>query len=244
MKPGNLLGRFAGLLLVGLPVIEPATAVTVIDPTNLVQNTLTALRTLEMTNNQVDQLQNEAQMLMNQARNLDALDYNALTRLRRTLATTEGLLAEAQGLAYQVQRLDEEIARLYPTEYATTSADRIAQDAQERWRQGLEGLRTTMRLQAQAATTLAEDEAILSDLVEQSQSATGALQAAQATNQLLALQAKQQIQAQQLQLVQDRALALELARQSAAVEKARELRRRFMGAGTPYTPYPVRFHGH
>ncbi|MOA43090.1 hypothetical protein D3C78_1652070 [compost metagenome] len=101
-----------------------------------------------------------------------------------------------------------------------------------------------MRVQAQVATNLAEDEAILADLVEQSQSATGALQAAQATNQLLALQAKQQIQAQQLQLAQDRAQALELARQSAAIEKARELRRRFMGTGTPYTPYPVRFHGH
>ena len=39
----------------------------VIDPTNLVQNTLTAIRTLEQINNQIQQLQNEAQMLMNRA---------------------------------------------------------------------------------------------------------------------------------------------------------------------------------
>ncbi len=38
----------------------------VVDPTNLVQNTLTAIRTLEQINNQIQQLQNEAQMLMNQ----------------------------------------------------------------------------------------------------------------------------------------------------------------------------------
>ncbi len=57
------------------------------------------------------------------------------------------------------------------------------------------------------------------------------------------MQAKQSIQAQQLQLTQDRAASLELARQAAATERAREVRRRFLGEGTPYTPQPVRFYG-
>ena len=69
------------------------------------------------------------------------------------------------------------------------------------------------------------------------------LQAMQATNQLLALQAKQSIQAQQLRITQDRAVALEQARQVAVQERAREVRRRFMGSGTPYTPYTVNFYG-
>ncbi|MGG6988304.1 UNVERIFIED_CONTAM: P-type conjugative transfer protein TrbJ, partial [Pseudomonas aeruginosa] len=69
-----------------------------------------------------------------------------------------------------------------------------------------------------------------------------ALQAMQATNQLLALQAKQSIQAQQLQITQDRAASLELARQAAAMERAREVRRRFLGTGTPYTPQSVNFY--
>ena len=71
----------------------------------------------------------------------------------------------------------------------------------------------------------------------------GALQATQATNQLLALQARQAIQAQQLQITQGRAASLELARHAAATERAREVRRRFLGDGTPYTPYPVNFYG-
>jgi P-type conjugative transfer protein TrbJ len=79
--------------------------------------------------------------------------------------------------------------------------------------------------------------------VSQSQSAQGALQAMQATNQLLALQAKQTIQAQQLQITQDRAASLELAQQAVATERAREVRRRFQGAGTPYTPQAVNFYG-
>lgn len=216
----------------------------VIDPTNLVQNTLTAIRTLEQINNQVRQLQNEAQMLINQARNLTSLDYNVVNRLRSTLATTERLIAEAQGLAYDVTNMDREFARLYPHEYAATvSGDRMAQDARERWRHTLDGLHTAMRMQAQVSQNLNEDEGVLADLVGQSQSATGALQAMQATNQLLALQAKQAIQAQQLQLTQDRAASLELARQAAATERAREVRRRFHGEGTPYTPQTVPFYG-
>ncbi|BAU73839.1 P-type conjugative transfer protein TrbJ [Metapseudomonas furukawaii] len=233
----------AALLMLGLLAFQPASALTVIDPTNLAQNTLTAVRALEMVNNQVRQLQNEAQMLLNQGRHLATLDYNVVNRLRRNLATTSRLLAEAQGLAYEVQRLDQEFARLYPAVYANSvTGERMAQEARERWKQGLEGLHTAMRIQAQVAQNLAQDENVLADLVQQSQSSGGALQAAQATNQLLALQAKQSIQAQQLQIAQNRAIALELARQAAAAEEARELRRRFMGSGTPYTPYPVQFY--
>ena len=122
------------------------------------------------------------------------------------------------------------------------SGDRMAQDARERWQNTLNGLHTAMRMQAQVSQNLAQDESALADLVSQSQSATGALQAMQATNQLLALQAKQSIQAQQLQITQDRAASLELARQAAAMERAREVRRRFLGTGTPYTPQSVNFY--
>ncbi len=238
----TLLATVAAALFCTLPAAQAQWAV--IDPTNLVQNALTAIRTLEQINNQVRQLQNEAQMLINQARNLTSLDYNVVNRLRSTLATTERLIAEAQGLAYDVASMDREFARLYPQEYAATvSGDRMAQDARERWRHTLDGLHTAMRMQAQVSQNLSEDEGVLADLVGQSQSATGALQAAQATNQLLALQAKQTIQSQQLQLTQDRAASLELARQAAATERAREVRRRFHGEGTPYTPQTVPFYG-
>ena len=79
--------------------------------------------------------------------------------------------------------------------------------------------------------------------MNRSQSAVGALQAMQATNQLLALQSRQAMQAQQLQITQDRAAALEQARQVAVQERAREVRRRFQGEGTPYTQVAVGFYG-
>lgn len=245
MKTRMLSVSLAAVLSASLLAASPAWAwKTVFDPSNYTQNTLTAVRTLQQINNQINQLQNEAQMLMNQARNLASLDFNVVNRLRITLAATERLIGEAQGLSYEVANLDQEFARLYPDQYAATvSGDSMAQDARERWKNTLNGLHTAMRVQAQASQNLRDDESTLADLVNQSQSAQGALQAMQATNQLLALQAKQGIQAQQLQITQDRAASLEQARQAAATERAREVRQRFQGSGTPYTPQAVNFYG-
>lgn len=221
-----------------------AQAVTVFDPSNFSQNLLIAIRTLEQINNQVEQLQNEARMLTNDARNLAGLDFDASERLRRTLATTTRLIQQAKGLAYEVSQADANFARLYPEAYAQSiSGNQMAADARERWRTSLEALRTTLIMQAQSAQNLAVDEQTLTDLVAQSQGAQGNLQAAQATNQLLALQARQSIQAQQLQITQGRAQALEQARQVAAEERSREVRRRFDSGTTRYNPHTVRFYG-
>lgn len=239
MTPSRLVLHAVGLLCAS--AIGRADAITVIDPTNLVQNTLTAVRTLEMTNNQISQLHNETQMLLNQARNLAALDFDVVNRLRQSIRRSEQLLTEANGLAYELSRLDQAFARLYPERYTAsiTESDMAAQSI-ERWSQAREGVHTALRMQAQLSEDLVSDEAVVTDLVSQSQSAVGALQATQATNQLLALQAKQVIQAQQLTIAQHRAESIGQARQVAAEHEAREQRKRFMASGTPYAPRPVR----
>lgn len=215
--------------------------VAVYDPANHMQNLLTATRALQQVNQQVQQLQNEAQMLVNQARNLQGLDFNALSQLRATLAQTQRLLDEAQGLAFDVAQARREFARLYPDGYGSDAPRaRMEADARERWDQAREALHTAVQLQAQTVQHVAADETVLADLVGQSQSAAGVLQAAQATNQLLALQSRQLMQAQQLQAAQGRADALEQARTVAVEAQARELRRRFMTGSTAYTGEPVR----
>ena len=237
----------AGTMAVG--VVQPAHAIfgigdIVLDPSNLIQNIMTAARALEQINNQIKQLQNEAQMLMNEAKNLTSLDFSALDELRAALSATNQLIQQAQGLAFNVSQMETEFARLYPDAYsASTSGNQMATDARTRWRNSLEALRTATKVQSQAVQNFASDEQTLTELVNRSQSAAGALQATQATNQLLALQSRQAIQAQQLQITQDRAVALEQARQVAVQERAREVRRRFQGDGTPYTPTTVNYYG-
>jgi len=247
----SLKPRIAAMVAVSaiaFGVATPAHAIfgvgdTVFDASNFIQNMLTAARALEQINNQVEQLHNEAEMLRNQARNLASLDFSALSELKSTLSATNRLIQQAQGLAFNVSRMEEEFKRLYPESFsAGMSGAQMAGDARQRWRNSLEALRTATQVQSQAMQNFTSDEQALTDLVGRSQSATGALQAMQATNQLLALQSRQAIQAQQLQITRDRATALEQARQVAVQESAREVRRRFMGSGTPYTPQRVHFY--
>lgn len=239
----TLLAIAAAVLVTVMPAAHAA--LVVIDPSNLTQNIMTAARSLEQINNQIRQLQNEAQMLMNDARNLTNLNFSALNELRAALSATNQLIQQAQGLAFNVSQMETEFARLYPNAYsASMSGSQMATDARTRWRNSLESLRTATKIQSQAVQNFASDEHTLTDLVNRSQSAVGALQATQATNQLLALQARQAIQAQQLQITQDRATALEQARQVAVQERAREVRRRFQGDGTPYTPITVNYYDH
>lgn len=232
---------------IGLSASVPAYAFLggriVFDPSNYAENVLTAARTLEQINNQIRQLQNQATSLINQARNLAGLDFSALAELRASLAATNQLISQAQGLAFSVQQMETQFQDLYPESFSTAiSSGQMVLDARKRWTSSLDALKTAAKVQSQAVQNFTADEKALTDLVTHSQSAGGALQAMQATNQLLALQARQSMQAQQLQLTQDRATALEQARQVAAHERAREVRRRFTGDGTAYTPYTVNFY--
>ena len=238
----TLLAIAAAVLMSTMPAAQAQWVV--IDPTNLVQNILTAARALQQINNQIQQLQNEAQMLTNQSKNLTSLNFSALNQLQSALSATNQLLQQAQGLAFNLTQMETQFAQLYPNAYtASTSANQMALDASQRWQNSLEALRTATQVQSQSVQNFTSDEQILSDLVNSSQSAVGALQATQATNQLLALQARQAIQAQQLQITQDRAAALEQARQVAVHARAVEVRNRFHGTGTPRTPSPVNFYG-
>lgn len=216
----------------------------VIDHSNLAQNMLTASRALEQIRNQVSELGNEAQMLLNEARNLAGLDFSVLGGLRASQAASDQLIGQAQGLPYGVEQMEAEFRTLFPNRYtASTPAQQMAADALAHWQESLEAVRTATELESQSVQNMGADEQALADLVTRSQSASGALQAMQATNQLLALQSRQSMQAQQMALTQGRAVALEQARQVEVEQRALEVRRRFQGEGTPYTPGHVNFYG-
>jgi P-type conjugative transfer protein TrbJ len=229
-------------LLIGL---APATQAqwAVFDAGNFSQNILTAMREMQQVDNQIIQLQNEAQMLINQAQNLKNLNFNSLSQIVNLLNTTNQLIQQAQGMAFNVSQMNAQFTRLYPQSYPFgTSGSQMATDAQTRWSYSLYAQQTAMGLQAQAVQNFPSDQATLSNLVTQSQSAVGALQAQQATNQLLALQARQQMQEQQLRITQDRATTLEQARATAAQVRAFTVRQEFIGAGPQYTSQPVNFY--
>lgn len=232
--------RLRHLLLVSTVLVglsAPASALTVFDPTNYVGNMLQATRALEQINNQIRSLQNEAAMIEYQLRNLQKLDYSSQHALRNALNQINGLMGRARGLTYDVNRAQSEFARLYPTEYATRiTTDRVAIDAQERWRNSMESFQQATIMQSQIVSNVTADTDTLNELVVRSQGAVGSLQAQQAANELLALSAKQQMQAQMLSAAQYRSRSLEDARAASAEEEARRVFGQFLGERNAYTP--------
>ncbi|MGN6142395.1 MAG: P-type conjugative transfer protein TrbJ, partial [Mesorhizobium sp.] len=63
----------------------PAHALIVFDPSNYAQNVIQAARALEQITHQITSLQNEAQMLINQARNLASLPFSSLQQLQQSV---------------------------------------------------------------------------------------------------------------------------------------------------------------
>lgn len=217
-----------------MTTVPAEAAVTVWDPWNYAENLLTAARTLEQINNQIASLQNEAEMLINQARDLASLPYSSLQRLQQSVARTQELLQEAQGIAFDVGEIDRAFRTTYGEVQLSATDRELVADAQSRWQNTVDGLRDAMRVQATVVGNIDTNRTEMAALVGRSQGATGALQAAQAGNQLLALQAQQLSDLVALVAANGRADALAEAERAAAAEQGREQRRRFLTPGTAY----------
>ena len=208
----------------------------VFDPSNYAQNILTAARTLEQINHQITSLQNEATMLMNQARNLTSLPFSSLQQLQQNVQRTQQLLQQAQGIAFNVQQIDQAFQQQYGNVSMSATDQQLVADARTRWQNTVGSLQDAMRVQAGVVGNIDTNRTQMSELVGRSQSATGALQATQAGNQLLALQSQQLSDLIALLAANGRAGALTEAERTAAAEQGREQRRRFLTPGNGYTP--------
>ena len=243
--------RLRTLLTVGVATFTLAVAsapahaqMTVFDPSNYSQNVLTAARALQQVNNQIQSLQNQAISLINEARNLASLPYSALEQLQQTIGQTQQLLNQAQRIAYDVNAIDQVFSRAYPQSYASsTSSPQLLADAQTRWQNSLAAFQDAMRVQAGVVQNLDRTRDQISNLVSSSQSATGALQAAQSGNQLIALQTNQLADLTAVMASIARAQSLESARSVASQAQAREQLERFLNYGPGYQAQNVQiFH--
>ena len=230
---------------ISIVLAPPASAAWIVyDPTNYSQNLLSAARALEQINNQITSLQNEAQMLINQARNLASLPYSSLQQIQQSVQRTQQLLSQAQNIAFDVSQIDQAFQSKYANVSLSATDAQLVSDAKERWRNSIGGLQDAMRVQATVVGNIDTNRTQMSALVGASQSAAGALQATQAGNQLLALQAQQLADLTAVVTANGRAQALQSAEQAAAAEQGREQRRRFLTPGTGYQPGNAQmFHG-
>jgi P-type conjugative transfer protein TrbJ len=235
----GLLGLLlaTGAVGAGLLTASPAQAIPVFDGANYAQNLLTAARTLQQINQQIQSLQNEARMLGNMERNLTRIDFPQMQQLQQRLQQIDGLMGQARGIDFRVDQLDRQFRELYPEQFdQLLRRDQRAASARARLDAAMSAYRQTMGVQSQIVANVRSDSQALAEIVARSQNAEGALQAQQATNQLLALTAQQQLQIQSLMAAQYRSQAMEQAERAQVEREAREGFRRFLGDGRAYTP--------
>lgn len=234
-----LAGAIATSGMIGITAATPAHAQiggVVYDPTNYAQNVLTAARSLQQVNNQIQQIQQQATSLMNEARNLTSLPFSSLQQLQQQVQRTQQLLGEAQRIAYDVQNVQQAFGNRYRGAALTGTHAQMVANANARWEDSVGAFEDALRVQAGVVGNIDGARTTMDGLVSSSQSATGALQAAQAGNQLLALQSQQLADLTALLAAQGRAQALDSARNAAVEAESRERLRRFLARPTGYQP--------
>lgn len=228
LRRAIMAGLLVGAGVVGMTAAPPAFAQLVVkDPTNYAQNVLQAARALQQVNNQITQIQQQAQSLMNEGRNLASLPFNSLQQLQQQVQQTQQLLREAQRIAYDVQSVQQAFDGRYRGAALTGDHAQMVANANARWADSVGAFEDALRVQAGVVGNIDGARTTMDGLVSSSQSATGALQAAQAGNQLLALQSQQLADLTALLAAQGRAQALDSARNAAIEAESRERFRRF-----------------
>jgi P-type conjugative transfer protein TrbJ len=240
---GHLAAAAAVAFAIGFTPPPSSAQVIVFDPNNYAQNVLRAARTLQQINNQITSLQNQAQMLINQTKNLVNLPFSSLRQLQSSIQRTQQLLSQAQRIAYDVGQIDRAFSTTYAPASAGTSSQALLANAQTRWQTSVAVLQDALRVHAGIVANLDTNRTQMSALVTASQSAAGALQAAQAGNQLAALQAQQLADLTAAVAAQGRAQSLETAQRTSAQDQGREQLRRFLTPGVGYQTTSVQmFH--
>jgi P-type conjugative transfer protein TrbJ len=241
--------RHAALIATALVTLSLASGpaggqMIVYDPSNYAQNVLQAARALQQTNNQITSLQNQTQMLLNQARNLASLPYSSLQAIEQSIARTQQLINQAQRIAYDINQIDQAFQRTYPQSYSgSTSSQQLIADAQTRSQNSLAAYQDALRVQAGVVQAFDTTRTETNGLVSSSQSAAGILQASQSGNQLIALQTRQLVDLTALIAAQSRAQSLEGARLIANQEQARVQLNQFLTSGRGYQAQTVQmFH--
>jgi P-type conjugative transfer protein TrbJ len=224
-----LLVGGAGLVVVGIPHCPSAEAqLGVFDAGNYAQNALTAARTLQQINNQIQALQNQATMLTNMARNLKTVSFPEVDKLNQSLMAIDRLMGQGQGITFKAGDLEAQFDKLFPKSVGNPTTAGLAVVAKSRLDAATAAFRQTMQVQSQVVTAVQEDAPTLAALMVRSEGAEGSLQASQVTNQLLALASKQQFQIQNLMAAQFRAQAIEQARRAQSQTDAQNATQRFL----------------
>jgi P-type conjugative transfer protein TrbJ len=183
----------SGMLVTGCVVVpglqhDAQAALTVIDLSNLQQNTLTAVRTAQQIENQIEQIRNQVRSLQT----LSASTFSPLTGIYASnMRELDGLLADVQGISFDLNRIDSQFDQLFPEgQWGTIDQNQYQKYYQDWNRELSEAAKVSMKSQSVIQRSQAynnEAAAILS----RSAGADGQVRQIQATNQMLGIMSGQ-----------------------------------------------------
>jgi P-type conjugative transfer protein TrbJ len=142
--------------MIGITAASPAHAQfggIVYDPTNYAQNVLTAARSLQQINNQIQQIQKQATSLVNEARNLASLPFSSLQQLQQQVQRTQQLLGEAQRIAYDVQNVQQAFNGRYKGAALTGTHAQMVANANARWEDSVGAFEDALRFRPASSAT-------------------------------------------------------------------------------------------
>jgi type IV secretion system protein TrbJ len=199
---GRSWRRVAAVFTISI-VLAPSTvgayAMIVLDPTNLIQNTITALSAVESVINEVQMIANQIKQIENMVQNTRTVggvwDQEALPRLARL----GQIIEQEQAIAYAMAGMNQVFRDRYPGYRPVTDWSA----AYDKWtRTTLDTLRGTMAAVRLQADDFSDEQRRIQTLMALSDSAEGRMQAIQAGNMLAAEQLQQLAKLRQLMMAQ------------------------------------------
>ena len=233
----RLVGAVSALafLTVGTAFVvpQPASAVVVYDPTNHIQNVLTAARALEQIRIQTDQL-------TAQIRSLAQSPYDHAAQIGEAMRALDELNAQARGLASTVRGLDRQFEDLYPGSVNARTAMQRLEAASRRIEMSRQTAQDLARTAASVEASRTARTSRMAGAIAASRAAEGETGAIQSSVQALGVLSEQLENLQTLMAAQSRLAAQEAAERAAQREEAIAARRRNWSR-TASPPPPPRF---
>ena len=172
-----------------------------------------------------------------------AMSFLGLYRDPVVAQVTQALIAQAQRMAFDVQDIQTKFGAQYKNIDLSASQATLVQGAEARWQNSVAAFEDALKVQAGVVGNIEGTREAVNSLLSASQSASGALQAAQAGNQLLAVQSQQLADLTATLASMGRAQSLDAANSAAAKAQAREQLRRFLAPGRGYVAGNARMFG-
>jgi P-type conjugative transfer protein TrbJ len=224
----------------------------VIDDTNLTQNILNTLSTIQQyfqkvnqlakqdtqIGNEVTQIRHQLSQLETMYRNLKRLSIILQDPMLSNLEKCEAVYQNSQRLKYTITAIQKDFEKYYP-HYSAADTDTLKKDNQGWTEATKESVQKSMEAQG-SVEYLPQDRQDLGVALQKSRDAVGNLQATQAGNEIAANMSKQLMRLEHVVAANGRAVSAKLAEEN-AIKRAREAHHEhfFRDYGTKSTATPL-----